>query len=510
MNRFLIAKLVSIVLLTALPTAGVAAHQSWHDSVYEGDGYLAEQKLSHAETSYRRALQELQSGVHTNDELVTCLEKLANALALEDKTDEAFKLYERSLALREQMSGKSSPEIVPLLFRLGSIYEAEGDATAAMGLYSRALAINEKNYGPISPAVANSLHIIGRANFKAGKHEEARANYKRSLSILMQQPGLGASKDLEGLLADYSDLLRKTNTSDQDLVSAFQSEFEKRRNATRIAVVPKAGTSQTESAPVPGAPATAEPKSNFQRALDSRVSTIDTHQVSLEQKVVSRGFKEPFSASALTPAYSTMAAVYQTQVPYHEEEERYERMIAIDAKALGPNHPTVADDLYGLVLLYISQNRYAEARPLLIRAIGIYRGVYGAKSNLVQAAESTLATISNKLAGQPIELHVSTNGGPSPLALAPNSVDTARTLNELAYRDFSQGRLLDACTLYQWACSSTEAAMGTDSTFFAATLADYAQVLRSLGRTDDANQVQMRSDSIMEQRKIKTAASSGQ
>jgi tetratricopeptide (TPR) repeat protein len=45
--------------------------------------------------------------------------------------------------------------------------------------------------------------------------------------------------------------------------------------------------------------------------------------------------------------------------------------LAIREKALGPDHHGVANCLNGLAKLYCDQGRYAEAEPLLARALGI-------------------------------------------------------------------------------------------------------------------------------------------
>ena len=45
--------------------------------------------------------------------------------------------------------------------------------------------------------------------------------------------------------------------------------------------------------------------------------------------------------------------------------------MAIDEKALGPDHPNVAIDLNNLGVLYDAQGKYSEAEPLFKRALAI-------------------------------------------------------------------------------------------------------------------------------------------
>lgn len=63
-------------------------------------------------------------------------------------------------------------------------------------------------------------------------------------------------------------------------------------------------------------------------------------------------------------------------LPYHqgryeEAEPLYERALAIDEKALEPDHPEAATNLNNLAEFYRSQGKYAEAEPLYKRALTI-------------------------------------------------------------------------------------------------------------------------------------------
>lgn len=446
-----------------------AEERSWQEFVTEGDVEINRQRLPQAEISYRRALSSLEKSPHTADDTVAILEKIGSTLTLEDKTELALPVYHRALHLLEQTHGKESPKLIPALFALGSIFESEGDLSKAMKYYRKALDINERNYGPTSPAVADSLHKLGRASAKSGLNTIAEHNYKKSLSILMTNPSLTSSNELAGLLKDYNDLLQKDENSDNSLVSDFQHEFLQDRHHFPV---PSAG--------VPPSAWAQQNKSFSQKA--------NTFQNSEEQKILLRGFKQPLSNSTLAPAYKTMSDDLYGAHPYAQGEQYYQRMIAIDRKTLGPNHPTVADDLTGLGLLYISQARYSEAEPLFREALSIYEAVYGNDNLLVTRTRSTLADILNRLGKtkEAIALYGEAfNKGR--ITNEPNTELTANLLNELAFLYYSQGKLEDARTVYQWALASTKGTYGEQSILVAACLKDYANVLRSLGLTAEAN-----------------------
>lgn len=482
----LVISVQSVVLAFALPFALPArAESDWKMSNDAGEKYLTEQKLPEAEASFRQALKEVEHGSHSLDEVATCLSKLADTLALRNETAEAQSLYQRCLTVLEREYGKGSVKVVPALFALGSIYEAEGDPSSAMALYERALHINEKDYGPYSPAVANSLHRLGRASYRAGDRDQAKKHYKLALSILLQQPGLDASNQLQSLLSDYADLLKHDDASNKDLISDFQKDVMQSKMDQQ-------------------APANSQPQlrgSAWQQQNASQPYASKTSQTDEAPKVVLRGMKQPLSSSELAPAYHTVDNTIYKQSHYEKGEQYYQRMIAVDEKALGPNHPALANDLNELGLFYISQQRFKEAEPLLMSALSIYEKVYGADNILTIKTGASLAFIDYHLGRieQAAALYrTALSYGQD--ALGPNNLETARILNELAYLYYHQGKLQESCTFYQWALASTQGALGEHDPLVAACMKDYAQVLRSLGRTAEADAMEARADDILAKR----------
>ncbi len=71
----------------------------------------------------------------------------------------------------------------------------------------------------------------------------------------------------------------------------------------------------------------------------------------------------------------------------------YKRSLAIREKALGPEHPNVAQSLNNLALLYDAQGKYAEAEPLYKRALAIYEKVLGPEHPHVAASLNNLAEL---------------------------------------------------------------------------------------------------------------------
>ena len=71
----------------------------------------------------------------------------------------------------------------------------------------------------------------------------------------------------------------------------------------------------------------------------------------------------------LAATLNNLAERYKEEGRYADAEPLYKRALAIREKALGPDHPAVAQLLNNLADLYTAQGRYADAEPLYKRAL---------------------------------------------------------------------------------------------------------------------------------------------
>ena len=468
-----------LATVSILMPGAFAQDKSWAGCLHEGEAALAEQNLPGAEDSFRKALAQVSKASKNPADLENCMLKLADVLSLRGKTDEAQSLYAKLLTLLERHYGKNSQKIAPILIDLGSIQEAKGDHTTAMSYYQKALKINERNYGPYSPAVVGNLHKMGQSSTNSGDKAAARKHYKKAMDMLMQDPGLSSSDEMKSLLKDYNDLIQKQDNSNNDLLKDFKKEI-------------SPGANSGSSAPI--AP---DSQSAFQKQASFQLNVSKQTQTDEDSRIILRGMDAPASSATLAPAYGTMNETIFNQNHYEKGKDYYQRMIAIDEKSLGSSHPALANDLCGLSLLYIAEKRYAEAEPLLTRALTIYQAVYGEDNVLTINTGTTLALTQfhrGNIDGATQLYKTALSHGQA--ALGPNSLETARILNQLAYLYFHQGKLQEACTFYEWAVASTQSAVGKDDPLFAACLRDYAQVLRSMGRLAEASETEAKADKI--------------
>ena len=80
-----------------------------------------------------------------------------------------------------------------------------------------------------------------------------------------------------------------------------------------------------------------------------------------------------------------------------EARPYYERALAINEKALGPDHPDTAYSLNNLAVLAYYEGDMPEAARLMRRALAIREKALGAQHPLTQSSRRSLAAIEDAL-----------------------------------------------------------------------------------------------------------------
>jgi tetratricopeptide (TPR) repeat protein len=253
------------------------------------------------------------------------------AFYLDDQAQypQAEPLYQRALAIREQVLGPQHPDTALSLNNLAFLYYNQGKYAEAEPLYQRALTIREQVLGPQHPDTANSLNNLAVLYANQGKYEQAEPFSQRALTISEQV--LGPQH-------------RATARSLNNLAELYRKQ---------------------------GKYAEAEPL--YQRAL------IISEQV--------LGPQHPDTARYL----NNLAFLYEDQGKYAEAEPLYQRALAIKEQVLGLQHPSTATSLNNLAGFYEGQGKYAEAEPLLKRALAIREQVLGLQHPDTAASLNNLA-----------------------------------------------------------------------------------------------------------------------
>lgn len=238
----------------------------------------------------------------------------------------------------------------------------------------------------------------------------------------------------------------------------------------------------------------------------------------------------------------TMGYVYRALGLFDEGRPLLEQALALRERALGPDHPDVAQSLKDLANLHRAVGNFDEAEPLLVRALTIEEAAYGpvhadvaetvtglatlhwaqAQYDKAQPLFERSAAINEEIFGpmhKEVALGLSNLGGmllsqrkldeaEPPLrraltirekVLDPNHPDLAATLNNLGALYQLQDNLAEAAPLYERAREIFERTLGPEHPRTASSLNNLGEVYSALGRFDEAEPYLMRALAIKEQ-----------
>src|SRR6185295_14367288 len=89
----------------------------------------------------------------------------------------------------------------------------------------------------------------------------------------------------------------------------------------------------------------------------------------------------------------SLAEIYRTQGAYAQAEPLLQRALGISEKTFGPDHSHASKLLHSLAEIYRTQGAYAQAEPLLQRALGISEKALGPDHPDVAASLHNLAAL---------------------------------------------------------------------------------------------------------------------
>ena len=176
-----------------------------------------------------------------------------------------------------------------------------------------------------------------------------------------------------------------------------------------------------------------------------------------------------------------------------------ERAVALTEAAYGPDHPDLAGHLKNLALILGDLGRPREAQPLAERALAIDEAALGPDQPAIAADLGTLAQIymglnrleeAGSLAQRALVIDEAVHG--------PNHPNVAQDLGTLAQIYMGLSRLDDARSLAQRALAIDEAVYGPDHPEVSRDLSDLAQILQGLGQSEEARPLAERALAISE------------
>jgi len=352
---------------------------------------------------YEIRIEELRAATEIDRELQEArkLSKEARRLQLAGKYDEALRLGERALEIREKRLGPDHLEVARSLNNLAHIYYLRGDYAKAEPLYQRALVIREKALGPDHLEVADSLNSLSTLYWVKGDYAKSELLQQRALAI--REKVLGP---------DHPDLA--TSLNNVAGIYNFKGDYAKAEQL-------------------------------YQRSLAIREKAL--------------GPDHPGLASSL----SNLALLYSDRGDYNRADLLYQRSLAIREKALGPDHQDVAISLHNLALNYSRRGDYAKAEPLYRRALAIWEKALGPDHPNVALSLDNLANLYHDEGDDTrAELLQQRALAIREKVLGPDHLDVAKSLNNLANIYHGIGDYAKAEPLYRRVLTISEKTLGPE------------------------------------------------
>lgn len=168
-----------------------------------------------------------------------------------------------------------------------------------------------------------------------------------------------------------------------------------------------------------------------------------------------------------------------------------------EAEKFGPEDPRLARTLNNLAFLYVTQDQYAEAEPLLKRALAIRQQALGTEPAEVATSLNNLAALygaqgefekAEPLYQQAIRILETAQG--------PDRLDLATAMSNLALLYEAREDYGKADVLYQEALTVMEKVLGPDHPDVATALVGYADLLRKTHRHAAAAAAEARAEAI--------------
>ena len=192
-------------------------------------------------------------------------------------------------------------------------------------------------------------------------------------------------------------------------------------------------------------------------------------------------------SSVYAASLDNLALLYHLTDRYTDAEPLLIQAMGIRREVLGEEHQSYATSLNNLASLYEATGRYADAEPLLIQAMGILRKVLGEEHQNYASSLNNLAALyqdmgryadAEPLYTRAMDIRREVLGEKSP--------DYATSLNGLALLYQDMGRYTDAELLYTKALEIYRKALGEEHPDYAISLNNLALLYQSMGRYIDA------------------------
>ncbi len=384
--------------------------------------------------------------------------------------DDAEKLYQESLEIRQNALGRSHRDTLASMNNLAVTYQAAGRNHEAIPLSEETLRLRREKLGPEHPDTLTSVNILACAYTGAGRNQEAIPLFKETLRLRRKNLG-----------PEHPDTL----TSMNNLATAYKTAG---RTQEAIPLLEEALRFHRKSLG-PKHPHTLLSMFNLAVSYEDAGRTQDSIQLHEEALRLMRETLGPEHPHTLV-SMRNLAAAYRAAGRSQEAIPLLKETLRLRRKNLGPEHPDTLTSMNNLATAYQAAGRNQEAIPLSEETLRLMR------ENLGPEHPHTLASMNNlaaayKAAGRTQEAIPLLD---QTLCLMRKHVglmhpDTLTLTNNLAVAYQDVGRNQEAIQLHEETLRLRREKLGAEHLDTLQSMNDLAATYRAADRFEDAEQL---------------------
>jgi serine/threonine protein kinase/tetratricopeptide (TPR) repeat protein len=428
--------------------------------------------------------QELQDQPLVQARLMDTMGEVYRKLGLLDKAES---LARGALQTRIDVLGDNHIEVSKSLNSVANVLSERNDYDEARIIYERSLAINEKIYGSDHLKVADILNNLGYVLSGQGDFDGAIRSIKRALEIREKVLGPddeNVANTLNSLGAVY---FRQGKYAEAEPLFtrtlAIREKLYDENHPNLAHTLSNLALIRSALGQYAGA------KELLERAL------------AIQEKV----FEGNPDHSDLAAVLSNLAWVLRSMGKPEEAKPYLERAIKIQEKA-APKNPELARFIQNLGELMQETGDYKNAETLMERALAMRESLLGPEHvDTAQSLQGLAYFYYLQNRDEKAELYYKRALEILEKVLGPESVNSAWSLEGLGYIYSRQGRNQEAEPLFKRAIDIRTKVFGPEHSYVLDTMDGYAEVLRKLGRIDEAEKLEAQTKAIREKQNQGTA-----
>lgn len=401
------------------------------------------ERYPEAETLFRAIYDyRLKAYGETDPRTAGCLNAIGTSLTRSGRTQEAVRYLQDAISFSEAAFGRESWQVSVARTNLGHALMAMNRYDDAREAFVEAMRVRKNLYGDSHVETALAINDLAGLDVQMGRRSEAIAGFRQALAIFEKNLG-----------ADAPELVMVLNNLAENLFDQGDSR-EAEECARRALSIARAKTG-VESQP------TARSLGNLARAIHLRdpegAVNYSKEALCIHEKLAG------VDSDAVGVDCSDLGNVLSDLERWQEADAYYERAERI-ARKRGPLNSVLAVTLNNRARMWMAQEEWARAQPLLVQAVDIQEAVHGQEFSGLVTLLSNLASVEEELNHTEICLaYLHRAVAIARKSYGENAIDTGEMWHKLGWTLYRDRRTIQAELPIRHALKIHEAQRGTVS-----------------------------------------------